>query len=896
MLKKIALLLSILLFNVFSFSVCELQAYDYLKADGPTTIEENRTVNVVLIGIESGPGPENINSANLLSYLDKVSIWPMSKNDGTLFSPSTFSGLIARTRINYNIVYTDAAFENAFFAYLLSIAIPQQFPSSLARIDGSLVTTFPLNVTPYQALYDFQNNNPPFFYFVQNRRDFGVFVPPFQPFTPDSSDDIISQNYFIDAPSVEKYLASALPGLGLNPQQYTVILINWWGRPDFIDHVYTKDNEPDPHTGFNFGSLEPVVDLNIPLPPPLNTVPHIPMTSRKTVNAWGMTAHDDPEDCPSGGCNTKRIWFYDASVVEGWVGNWDITHAEPPLELKRSTPYRTLATHYRFPPIWEYGNAVPVNTIPYNLHTSSCEDNSYDAFIAPGFPEGYWKYRSFDNFSQDMAKLINDVFIANFVLPWPVYDPWFLGRPHHPERLQVDINVYNNTGDNINGLLDNNHVRQSLTALVPTGYNIDVEVNQLLFQDRAEQAYGTLNQYNLNNIVGYDNFCANFPRPIYEEILSPGYLSSAYYLVPNVPWLPPIVDILGHPGDSLYDERTFGMAFADLVLYQDDALFGDEKQYLKYQSIFHYPDLLPLPSDIQARDILHPAATGHGVLEGDQGAYGYEVPVFLYHLTEDLKNPILRGVADNNSADPKFFQQTFPFGFSTSTLTQIFSFDPLLTHEFGHHIGMSHPHDGAKCANAATDVACTEVVPLGFGDTYYCWHADESSSVMSYMNLNDDFSQSDQDAMARYLVAAYFHNNNRIYEELLNRRGTLPSSVRNLLSQADTLSRNTVVLLNSNDFDLAVTKGKAAHQKLLEAAEKCGLVIQSSDWRAPYRVPPDIRIKTRHYLDRLRVGGLAVDESPSMLRDAFGIDPESWEKTTHGRPLIPEEITEAGNH
>ena len=52
---------------------------------------------------------------------------------------------------------------------------------------------------------------------------------------------------------------------------YTIFFVNWFGRGDFKYHVYTKTDEPDPDTGYNFGEER---------------------ESRKLI-AWGGTTPDD---------------------------------------------------------------------------------------------------------------------------------------------------------------------------------------------------------------------------------------------------------------------------------------------------------------------------------------------------------------------------------------------------------------------------------------------------------------------------------------------------------------------------------------------------------------------------------------------------------------------------
>ena len=78
------------------------------------------------------------------------------------------------------------------------------------------------------------------------------------------------------------------PGVDLTKP--TILFVNWADRPDFKFHVYTKTNEPDPDTGYNFGVIR---------------------DSRKIV-AWGGTAPDDEENPYAG--DPRRLWFYDLSA------------------------------------------------------------------------------------------------------------------------------------------------------------------------------------------------------------------------------------------------------------------------------------------------------------------------------------------------------------------------------------------------------------------------------------------------------------------------------------------------------------------------------------------------------------------------------------------------------
>ena len=53
------------------------------------------------------------------------------------------------------------------------------------------------------------------------------------------------------------------------------------------------------------------------------------------------------------------------------------------------------------------------------------------------------------------------------------------------------------------------------------------------------------------------------------------------------------------------------------------------------------------------------------------------------------------------------------------------------------------------------------------GDFYFAWAGDESNSMMSYVDLNWDFSQFDRDNFNRFHAAGYIVNANAIAEDVL---------------------------------------------------------------------------------------------------------------------------------
>lgn len=114
----------------------------------------------------------------------------------------------------------------------------------------------------------------------------------------------------VDAPSTELYLEQAARRqLDIDSSGYTVFLVNWFGRSDFRFHVYTKTDEPDPDTHFNFGESD-----------------------SRGMLAWGGTS--------------GRSWFYDLSAgPEAWTTNWNVDDAD--LDGNG-------VDDYRMPPVWEY--------------------------------------------------------------------------------------------------------------------------------------------------------------------------------------------------------------------------------------------------------------------------------------------------------------------------------------------------------------------------------------------------------------------------------------------------------------------------------------------------------------------------------------------------------------
>jgi hypothetical protein len=238
-----------------------------LNPGGPADLRERVPVNVVFLGYDR----RDINRGKLRAGLPRE-YEPVVRS-------RLWYGNVEKTGIrytyDYDVTFADRTYENRFFSQLKRLA--KKAP-----------------VTDVQQLYNDQVNNA-----LE-----------------------VTSNYEIPAPAVERWLAENAPE-GVNTRENTVYLINWYERKDFRFHVYTKTNEPDPDTGYNFGAER---------------------ASRK-ITAWGGTTAKDEEN---GLGSTRRVWFHDISAgPELWAGSWNVDDADLDGDDEPD---------YRIPPIWEYGN------------------------------------------------------------------------------------------------------------------------------------------------------------------------------------------------------------------------------------------------------------------------------------------------------------------------------------------------------------------------------------------------------------------------------------------------------------------------------------------------------------------------------------------------------------
>lgn len=253
-LASIVMILSMFLTGTVSAAGQAAPKLGTLTPGQQVTFNQTVPINLVFIGYPAA----SINKTVFSSWMP-ATYKPVVRYPQFYGLPGRDMGL--NYTFKYNYIFKDAVFTNNFFGYLKSVGVEK-------------------GRTFYQNAYNAMANN-----------------------------NLVVTNpvLYINAEKVESWLNT---NLHLGAKSYTIVFINWYSRPDFRFHVYTKTNEPDPDTLYNFGALR---------------------SSRKTI-AWG-------------GSNS-RLWYYDLSAgPEAWAGSYDVDNADLDGDGIED---------YRLPPIWEY--------------------------------------------------------------------------------------------------------------------------------------------------------------------------------------------------------------------------------------------------------------------------------------------------------------------------------------------------------------------------------------------------------------------------------------------------------------------------------------------------------------------------------------------------------------
>jgi hypothetical protein len=189
----------------------------------------------------------------------------------------------------------------------------------------------------------------------------------------------------------------------------------------------------------------------------------------------------------------------------------------------------------------------------------------------------------------------------------------------------------------------------------------------------------------------------------------------------------------------------------------------------------------------------------------------------------------LLGFADDNWVDGT---PSYLFLFNTPTYRLLgFGLSAPTVHEVGHHIGLSHPHDGYDSE---------QKIDYGPGGPFFfAWQGDYSATVMSYMWVNDGFGVFDMDNMNRYQFAGYLNWANAVLGDIVAHPDA--ATVQAYLNAAETAAKSAQQAFSRWDYDSAAARAREAFEQVFLAAEVLGIDVTQgvySQFVAPTGAPP----------------------------------------------------------
>ncbi len=207
----------------------------------------------------------------------------------------------------------------------------------------------------------------------------------------------------------------------------------------------------------------------------------------------------------------------------------------------------------------------------------------------------------------------------------------------------------------------------------------------------------------------------------------------------------------------------------------------------------------------------------------------YVAPVFAFNTTDAGIGAFfgLLGFADDNWVDGT---QSFVFDFAAPGYGPFQAFTTTTVHELGHHIGLSHPHDGYD-SELGLDYG-----PSGF--FYLAWVGDESDTVMHYLSISNGFGRHNRDNMRRWETAGYLNWANALAGDIL--ASPKWRKARAALRTADGFAAKARQALKDWDYLEAATSARSAYSVLAEAAKELG--VSSARLDAARAALPNARV------------------------------------------------------
>jgi hypothetical protein len=209
----------------------------------------------------------------------------------------------------------------------------------------------------------------------------------------------------------------------------------------------------------------------------------------------------------------------------------------------------------------------------------------------------------------------------------------------------------------------------------------------------------------------------------------------------------------------------------------------------------------------------------------------YVAPVFSFNLTdEQLGDQFgLLGFADDNWVNGT---PTYLFLFDTPTYRELgFGFSAPTVHEVGHHIGLSHPHDGYDAE---------QNIDYGPGGPFFfIWQGDFSATTMSYMWNNDGFGVFDRDNLNRYQFAGYLNWANAVLADIVAHPDA--DSVQSYIDAAEAAATAAQRAFIRWDYATAAARARESYEQIALAAMALGIDTTQGVYAqmiAPTSAPP----------------------------------------------------------
>ncbi len=240
------------------------------------------------------------------------------------------------------------------------------------------------------------------------------------------------------------------------------------------------------------------------------------------------------------------------------------------------------------------------------------------------------------------------------------------------------------------------------------------------------------------------------------------------------------------PGDSCYGRRGGGYAYYDLFFWVHD----------------HLASLT-------------------------QGTADHHVPVLLLDVPDSVPAP-LAGLSDGNPYEREYTQYHAVVYSTPAIRAAMYGSTLTVTHEVGHHLGLSHPHDGL---DSSSGVSFTPT-----GDYYFTWLGDESATVMGYLLLRSGFGQLDQDALARWMTAAYLNEANQVLLSI--EQSVRGPQTRSQVVTADQDALQALISYQDADYQRSVQLAQRAYEAVVGAAQSIHVPVE------PEAGPADARSRS----------------------------------------------------